>query len=203
MSYWIYQHLGNLAPREIRAEGMLDRARRARRRRAVPPRVGARVGGVHAPAGRLPLLLRAPAGRCHDRDRRLPQRACAPAGRAVDGRRRGVGVRGRALHGRCPARVDRHVAAGVRRRRHPRPAAVGRARVRRRVGTARTAPGREVAAADRPRPLARLRALVRCDGGAARRSRERIARATAGVDLGAVGRHPLQLPQRDRVPSPS
>jgi hypothetical protein len=24
MSYWIYQHLGNLAPREIRAEGMLD-----------------------------------------------------------------------------------------------------------------------------------------------------------------------------------
>jgi hypothetical protein len=25
MSYWIYQHLGNLAPREIRAEGMLDR----------------------------------------------------------------------------------------------------------------------------------------------------------------------------------
>jgi hypothetical protein len=25
VSYWIYQHLGNLAPREIRAEGMLDR----------------------------------------------------------------------------------------------------------------------------------------------------------------------------------
>ena len=25
MSYWIYQHLGNLAPSEIRAEGMLDR----------------------------------------------------------------------------------------------------------------------------------------------------------------------------------
>jgi hypothetical protein len=25
MSYWVYQHLGNLSPREIRAEGMLDR----------------------------------------------------------------------------------------------------------------------------------------------------------------------------------
>ena len=24
MSYWIYQHLGNLSPDEIRAEGMLD-----------------------------------------------------------------------------------------------------------------------------------------------------------------------------------
>jgi len=25
MSYWVYQHLGNLAPAEIRAEGMLAR----------------------------------------------------------------------------------------------------------------------------------------------------------------------------------
>ncbi len=32
VSYWIYQHLGNLSPAEIRAEGMLGRARRARRR---------------------------------------------------------------------------------------------------------------------------------------------------------------------------
>ena len=61
VSYWIYQHLGNLSPAEIRAEGMLDGARRARRRRRVPARVGA-VSPRSSPRCRVATGSRSPAG---------------------------------------------------------------------------------------------------------------------------------------------
>ena len=62
VSYWIYQHLGNLSPDEIRAEGMLAALGELDDGCRLPPRVGAVVRGVHPGAGWLPVLVRPPAG---------------------------------------------------------------------------------------------------------------------------------------------
>ena len=96
MSYWVYQHLGNLSPDEIRAEGMLERfiklgdatdaltewAEEAEKFTPVP-------GGYRFSFYRDLGPVRAGGDR-------QPQRAGARARFPADGRRRRVGVGGRA-----------------------------------------------------------------------------------------------------------
>ena len=201
MSYWIYQHLGNLSPAEIRAEGMLAELGRARRRCRVPARVGAGIRGVHAGAGWLPVLVRPPARRRRARRDRRPQRAGARAGEALDRRRRRVGL-DRATTATTDARhlligtsLPAFVPGGMHdlQRWNERvcDGAWGRLGIRaRRAGPAGA----------RPRGLAGVRAIVRRARGAPRRARQRRPTIPAGDDLRAVGRHPLQLPLGPPLP---
>ncbi len=75
VSYWIYQHLGNLDPDRIEEEGLLGELLQRGRRRTRPAAMGRGVGGVHAGAGRLPLQLHAGSGTDHAGRPRLPERA--------------------------------------------------------------------------------------------------------------------------------
>ena len=54
MSYWVYQHLGNLAPDGSRRKACSTRARRSRRRHAAPAHVG---GGVRGVTRRCPAAI--------------------------------------------------------------------------------------------------------------------------------------------------
>ena len=49
MSYWLYQHIGNLAPPELAEEPLLRGAPRRRRRRPAPARVRARASTASRP----------------------------------------------------------------------------------------------------------------------------------------------------------
>ena len=106
----------------------------------------------------------------------------------------------RTLRDRRPTPAHRVVATSVRARRHPRPATVERARLRRRVGTARRPTRRAGPAGARPGGLAGLRAIVRRPRGVARGPRKCRPALPAGDDLRPVGRHPLQLPLGPPLP---
>ena len=89
MSYWIYQHLGNLSPRELDELRRLPARARGRRRRRDPQRLrlqGRPRGRGHA----LELLPRHRPGAA--RDGRLARRPGARPGRAQHGRRGRVGA---------------------------------------------------------------------------------------------------------------
>ena len=123
MSYWVYQHLGNLSPER-------DPTRKACSRELIAAGDGtrpaatwaARVRAVHTRARRLPVqLLPRPRAGAPGRGR-LPQRPGARAGQRamVDDDEWRVG--GRALPPSVRSPADRDVAAGVRARRAARPA---------------------------------------------------------------------------------
>ena len=57
MTYWLYQHLGNLSPAEIRTEGLLEALGQVSRWRGATAGVGDGCRGVHADGGELPVQL--------------------------------------------------------------------------------------------------------------------------------------------------
>ncbi len=143
MSYWVYQHLGNLSPRHLDENELYRRSPRqpgrdraaARVRRARPP------GRLRDPLELLPRRRRHP----HDLPR-LAGRPGARGGPAGDGRRRGVGVGRRARQRRLRPSADRdHGPLPALARLRP-PRGLERAGRRRRLGPAGGAAGREAAA---------------------------------------------------------
>ena len=174
MSYWIYQHLGNLSPDEIDAEGLLAHVPAGRRRRRRAQGLGLRLRRMHTTARRVPVQLLPRARRGPARRDRGPERAHARPRQAGDGRRRRVGMGGGALP--APGQASRHcdVTAGLRAGWSPRPAAVERGGVRRRMGTSVRVARRAAPAGIGPGGLARVRSIVPglrrspCGGGRAR-----------------------------------
>ena len=111
-SYWVYQHLGNLSPRERAADELWQQVSRARRRRMTRPQC--RAGRVRRPLRQgpeqLPLEL-LPRLRWTASDRRgltRRERSDAVGSRAAERARARV-VR-RPYAGRIPPRSDRHLA---------------------------------------------------------------------------------------------
>ena len=197
MSYWVYQHLGNLSPKEIRAEGMLDSfvelgdattaltawAEETERASGVP---GGYRFSFYRDLGPVRLVV------IDSRDRTR-----AGTRREEHGRRRRVDVDRRARRRRVRAPRAGDVGAGRHAGRVARPRAVGRAPVQRRVGQA-VRPGRR---ADpprrRPRGLVGVpRQLSSPDGPRPRRGHAACAaRArSAGNRDDPVRRRALQLP---------
>ena len=132
-SYWLYQHIGNLAPQHLAEDGAL----RAGCARPTTPSELLREFGFRADrevAGHALELL--PRLRPHaPRDDRLARGPRArPAGRALDGRPGGVGLDHRARHGRLRPPADRDLAAAPARARAARPRGVERGGLRRRLG---------------------------------------------------------------------
>ena len=178
MSYWIYQHLGNLSATELRSNDLLARVRDAGRRRGAAPRVRRRGGSrsrrrpgraVVVPAGLRPGP---PA------DDRLALRPRAEGGPPADGRRRGV-------------RLDRGADRGSRLRpsaRRDERAMAAATRAARYRGGRRAADGRSSWPADRPARGARpARRRPRALGGVQRLVR--AARASVRADrAGGPGR---------------
>ena len=89
MSYWVYQHLGNLSPAAHRRGRAAAADQGGRRRRGDPARPRREVGPRHHRHA-LELLPR-PGAHARDRDR-LARRAGARGGPPHDGRRRGMGL---------------------------------------------------------------------------------------------------------------
>src|SRR3954447_15213754 len=180
MSYWIYQHLGNLSPRQLAEDELLAQVKAAddagpllrevaRRRRRPPP------GGVppqlrpDAARDAMELLPRlrpgAPAGH------RLPCRARAGAGPAADGRRSRVGVDRRLDAGRLRPPAPRHVRPLPPLACDPRAPGVERGDVQRCMGPLVHAHLGADPRGGRPRPLGVVPGVVRADGKAAGRHR--------------------------------
>ena len=191
------EHLRGLGPRHA-GQGLVGGPDRGRvhgllalpapgQPRAPGARRGAPVRRVAGAGGRRPAAARLrPAGgpRVGRRPLGVPPRLrplAAGGGRLARGPR---AARGAARHGRR-GRVGLDLGPRARRVRPPRhrehaarlhgqgrppPGGLERGPVRRRVGPARTSRGRVGPAAAGPRPLARLPALVRRDGRAARRA---------------------------------
>ena len=139
MSYWVYQHLGNLEPGGPARLRAAPAGQGGRRRRRDPARVRAR---AERQTGRLALELLPRRGRHADRGRGLARRPRAGGGQALDGRRGRVGLDHRARHRRLRPPADRHVAAVPARPRHALRGGLERGRGRRRVGPAGRAAGR-------------------------------------------------------------
>ena len=174
MSYWIYQHLGNLSPaRLLRRPDLLRRAGRRRRRERARARLRA-----HAPrarsrarAGASAATSAAPASSSSTRARA----ACSTraAAQMLSDARVGLG-RG-PLHGRLRPPRHRHVAAGAARARAAPPRGVERGRLRRRVG--------------RPRRARRARSCARAStSSTGRRSSDCFSRLAVLLEDVAAGR---------------
>ena len=133
MSYWIYQHIGNLSPAPCTTTRSSARCRRPRGLRGAAARLRAQ-GGARGRRRALELLPRlrphAP-GR-----RRLARGPRADRGQAADAVRRRVGVGRATLQRRLRPPRHRHVAAGHAGGRDAPPRGVERGRLRRRVGRA-------------------------------------------------------------------
>ena len=126
MRYWLYQHLGNLSPADIRAEGLLealgqvaDGEERLREwamgaEEFTPTEGNYRFSFVRD-IGRIRLVM-------IDSRERPRARTSQPA----DGERRRMGLGGRGMQRRRRPSPDRYVASGVRARRSARPAGVER-----------------------------------------------------------------------------
>ena len=197
MSYWIYQHLGNLSPSALfddpifcavqDAEGDCEELVRDFARTAVREIAGARWSYCRDFGRTRLVVVDSRAGRV------------LAAGPAPDALRRRVGLGRGPLQRRLRPPRHRHVAAGHARARHAPPRGLERGRLRRCVGQARRAAGRARAPGARPRALGRLPGLLHAHDGAAGGRRGGPPRPRAGDDHAAVGRRAPRLPRRGVV----
>ena len=169
MAYWIYQHLGNLAPPELAEERAVRRGAGRRGRRAAAARVRARLADRGRPPSRFAFH------RDFGRSRLVVVDSRA-ARVLADGRRDMVDAEEWAWiveHARGELRPPDHRehAAGVHAARHPPRGGVERGRLLRRLGRPRRARRRVAPPGARPRALAGVPALVRDHGRAAARAR--------------------------------
>ena len=139
MSYWIYQHLGQPQPRRDPRRGHAGGARSSSSDGGrVPARLGAQIGGVHARARGLPVLVRPPAGRRRRSSSSTPatggcsSRAIARWSTTTSGR--GSCSSARPMPDTCSSGSS---LPGVRPRRDSRPATLERTGLRRSVGSPR------------------------------------------------------------------
>ena len=200
MSYWIYQHLGNLSPARLYDDPIFCAVQDADGDCADLVRDFARTAAREI-AGRaleLPPRLRPhPPGR-----RRLARRARARRGPAPDALRQGVGVGRGPLLGRLRPPHHRDLAARPARRRDAPPRGLERGGLRRRLGPPAGAARREGPPGPRPRALGGLPALLQPHRGAARGRRGGSPRTRAGDDHAALGRRAPRLCRRGLVSRP-
>ena len=159
MSYWIYQHIGNLAPSRLDENEQWHHVRENADDAADVLREFAFAADREVQGTRW-SYSRDVAGRAH-RDDRLARRPGARARRALDARR------GRVVLARRPDRprqhrppADRLVAAGPAAAGAALPRVLERGRLRRRVGQLAGPLGREGARGARPRALGRVRRVA-------------------------------------------
>ena len=158
MTYWIYQHLGNLSPRRaVRGRDLRQGQGVARRRRACASRL--RETGLRGSRGN-PVEL-SPRPLRHPRDRHgLARRSRARGGTPVDLRRGGARVGLGAGRGRLRPPADRDVRPLPALARPPPSRGLERGRLRRRLGRRGGSADREAPAGGGLRPLGVLRALL-------------------------------------------
>ena len=200
MTYWIYQHLGNLSPasavrgRDLRQGQGVARRRRARASRLREARLrGSRGNPVELP----PRPLR------HPRDRHgLARRPRARGGTAVDLRRRGARLGLGAGRGRLRPPADRDLRPVPALARPPPSRGVERGRVRRRLGRRRRPELAEKLrrAEDFDHWASFGRSFRRLSAPAARGRVVEAARA-AGIDRRPLRRRPPRLPGGGRLPA--
>ena len=198
MSYWIYQHLGNLSPAELAKNELWQQMQE-------PGDQAGPLGDFAVQADQLargysvelPAHLRRGA---HRRDR-LAQRPGARGRPAADGRRGGVAVGHRVGGRRLEPRRARHLAAAAAPVRHPRARGVERGRLRRSLGPAPRARRRADPPGAGPGTLGGVRQVVRPVRGAAHRAGDGDLRPPARLGHRARRRHPPQLPGRRGLPA--
>jgi hypothetical protein len=200
MSYWIYQHLGNLSPARLyddpifcavqAAEGDCADLVRDFARTAAREIAGAR-WSFHRDFGRTRLVV-----------------VDSRAGRVLSAGRRQMlsDHEWEWVEDRCSGDFD-HLIVGtslpvMARRRDAPPRGLERGRLRRRLGAACGAPRREGPPGPRPRALGGVRALLQPPVGAARERRGRSSRARSGDDHAVVGRRAPRLRRRGLVSRP-
>ena len=142
MTYWIYQHLGNLSPEAIRREGILAAVSEQPDGTAVLRAWADRAENERRRLGFLPVQLRPrPGGGAAGDDRRAPRTRAHPRS-AADDRRARLAMDRRAVQGARRAPADRLVTPGVRATGTARSAAVERGVGRRTMGPRRRPPRR-------------------------------------------------------------
>ena len=200
MSYLIYQHWGNLSPRELAEDEMFQLAEDEEDVDLTERAAGLRL--PRRPRGRghaLELLPRhRPGAR---RDARLARRPRARAGRAQHDRpaRDALDRGARAQRRRRPPAAG-HLAAAVPDARRCTTSRPGTRRSATAPGAAPAAwVGEKIRQGARPRALGGVPRLVRVDVRADPRRRHGRARRAAGDDRRAVGRRPPRLPGRGRL----
>ncbi len=198
MSYWVYQHLGNLSPAAQEEDPVLPRVRDSEDGQQI---LRAYVEGADRESASSRWSY------CRDLGRTRVIVIDSRAGRVLDeGKRdmvdeRGVGLDRGAGERRLRPPPARHLAALPAR---PGDAGArglerggGGRRLGGRLGERRRAP----APLGRPRALGRLPALLPQDGRAAAGGRLGGVRRGPGDDRHAVRRRPSRLPVRDRLPA--
>ena len=200
MSYWVYQHLGNLAPDELHEDEMYDTVcngegdRGAELRRfalkADRETEGARWSYSRDYGGVRVVVLDSRAGRVLDDGNRsmLDEDEWDWVERAPRRRPR-------------PPR-HRELAADPARPGDALPRGVERGDLRRRVGPRRASwIGEKIRRGARPRALGGVRQLLRAPAAPHPRGRRRRARPAAGDDHAGLRRRPPRLPRGRRVPA--
>ena len=196
-SYWIYQHIGNLSPRELAENDLYQRVR----------------GNQTAEEEIFPWAHRIQSmgdgtrwSFCRDFGRTraifIDSRAGAGAGGgpAGDRRRRGVGLDRRAhASGDFDHLLICTTIPWLLSPAFDRLEAWNEQALRRRLGQAGRLGEREAAARSRLRPLGRLRRVLREAARPPARSRHRRARQGAGLDRRPLRRRPPRLPGRGRL----
>ena len=190
MSYWLYQHLGNLSPPELAedelfhlVQGDSDAGPRLRSfAQALRPRIGRK------PLGVLPRLR----PNTPPRDR-LPGGSSPRRGATRDDRRRGVGLDRRAQSRLVrPPNRGQH-AAGIHVPRAPPPRVMERGSVQRRLGTHGGTHRRTAQTRRRPGALARVPRLLRAVRGALTDYQSRFRWEATRNDHGPRRRRPHRV----------
>ena len=194
-SYWLYQHMGNLAPDHLAQDDLYRALREAEDGgpllREYAFRADREVAGTRWSycrdfgASRL-IMIDSRAGRVLDPPE---ERSMLDPGEWEWFEEHAQG------DVRPPA--DRDVAAAAARAGAALPRGVERGGLQRRLGRARRRARREAAPGRRPRALGGVRDVARAGDGARAPGRERGGQR-AGVDRRAVGRRPPRLPRRGR-----
>ena len=184
-SYWIYQHIGNLSPADLREDEIYPQVAAAGDATEIAARLRRPRG---ARAERRPLELPARSGHHAPRRRGLARRSRPGPGAPRHARRGGVAVAGRPAHGRRRPPAHRDVAAVPARARHAPSRGVGRGGRRRGLGRAGGARRRVPAPGARPRALGGVRPLLPAPDRATHRGRLRPPRACAVLGRPALWR---------------
>ena len=200
MAYWVFQHLGNLAPARSRPRASCyDEVRGGRRRRRAAGGADGRREGRQIGHSRWSFARDIGDARLVVIDSRAGRERHARAARARAGRGVGVdrraGARSRRATCCWPARCRSCSRPGLHY-----VEALGRGADRRRVGPARRRSRRAAAAACRDGPLGVVPAHDATDLRADRRHRPRARGRGARVDRAAVRRRAPLLPRAGRVP---
>ena len=193
MAYWVFQHLGNLSPRELADDETFQELQKVDDGSELVRELAERAESQDGPLP-VQLLQRSrpgPAG-----DARLPRRPPARGRQAADHERGRVGVGQGPRRRRARPPADGQLAAVPAARRHARHRGLVGVGHQRRLGQAARPARREGQDRRQPRPLGVLPAVLPRDGAARDRRRDRRLRGRARHDDHVRRRRPSLLRHR-------